>query len=134
MSRGLGRDQRRVVDALSENEEVLKTGLTLSALRPALPRDRSNARRVIQSLFRRGDVERVTDEETGEERIKLEFFAGCAALMRKREAEETPYNGQDKFGTPEDAPQSYILADGREVNEKEFMAVLRREAVARGIV
>ena len=51
--------------------------------------------------------------------------------MTHREGE--PYNGQDKFGTPEGAPQTYLLGDGREVEEEEFLIVLRREARERGI-
>lgn len=51
--------------------------------------------------------------------------------------EDEPYNGQDKFGTPEGyyayAPQTYLLGDGREVEEEEFLNVLRREARERGI-
>ena len=54
--------------------------------------------------------------------------------MRKREAEETTYSGQDKFGTPESAPLTYLRADGTKVNEEEFLVALRRDARERGIV
>ena len=66
MSRGRGRIQRRIVELLSADERARGEGLPLSALRPALGPDRSNARRAIRSLIRRGDAEWVTDPETGD--------------------------------------------------------------------
>ena len=65
MSRGHGRIQRRIVELLSADERARGEGLPLSALRPVLGPDRSNARRAIRSLIRRGDAEWVTDPETG---------------------------------------------------------------------
>lgn len=41
---------------------------------------------------------------------------------------ERAYNPAEKFGTPEGAPQTYLLEDGREVEEEEFLSVLMREA------
>ena len=87
VSRGHGRFQRLVVDALVSDAETLERGLPLDALRPFLPHDRSNRRRVVLSLIKRGDIERVDDQETGERRLKLTFIAGCAAWMRKHEDE-----------------------------------------------
>jgi hypothetical protein len=54
MSWGHGRIQRRVVELLSADERARGEGLLLSALRPALGPDRSNARKAIRSLIRRG--------------------------------------------------------------------------------
>ncbi len=42
------------------------------------------------------------------------------------------YNPADKFGTPEDAPQTYLLEDGREVSKEEFLEQVRHDAAARG--
>lgn len=49
--------------------------------------------------------------------------------MAEREAE---YNPADKFGTPEDAPQTYILEDGRRVGHAEFLEQVKKDAAARG--
>jgi hypothetical protein len=87
VSRGHGRIQRRVVELLSADERARGEGLPLSALRPVLGPDRSNARRAIRSLIRRGDAEWVTDPETGERRLKLEFWLCVAAMMNREEAE-----------------------------------------------
>ena len=38
----------------------------------------------------------------------------------------------DKFGTPEDAPQTYFLEDGREVGHAEFLEQVKKDAAARG--
>ncbi len=88
MSRGHGRIQRRVVELLSADERARDAGLPLSALRPVLGPDRSNARRAIRSLIRRGDAEWVTHPETGERCLKLTFWT-CVAAMMKREPPET---------------------------------------------
>lgn len=87
MSRGYGTCQRRVVDALVSDAETLERGLPLDALRPFLPHDRSNRRRVIASLIEREDVELVTDEETGEQHLRLAFPASLWAWARKQEDE-----------------------------------------------
>jgi hypothetical protein len=87
VSRGHGRIQRRVVELLSADERARGEGLPLSALRPVLGPDRSNARRAIRSLIRRGDAEWATDPETGERRLKLEFWLCVAAMMNREEAE-----------------------------------------------
>lgn len=83
MSRGHGAIQRRVVDLLSADEQVLREGLPPEALRPVLGNDRSNRRRVIQSLIRRGDVEEIYDE-SGERRLKLHGMTALQALVRLR--------------------------------------------------
>lgn len=84
MSRGHGAYQRRVVDLLSADETTIREGLPVGAFQPVLGGiDRSNARRVIRSLIRRGDIELVNDPETGEQRLKLDFFAAVAAMLRK---------------------------------------------------
>ena len=87
MSRGHGTYQRRVVARLSADEKTIKEGLSMRALQPALGPDRSNRRRVIRSLIRRGDAEVVSDPETGERRLKLPFLPAASALMRLRDTE-----------------------------------------------
>ena len=67
------------MDALSRDEETLTRGLPLRDLRHALPRDRSNRRRVILSLIKREDLQWVKDEETGERRLKLGWLAALGA-------------------------------------------------------
>ena len=84
MSRGRGWRQRAVVDLLSADSQAQREGLPPAALRPALGPDRSNGRRVLRSLIKRGAVEWVTDPETGERRVKLEFWT-CVSAMLKRE-------------------------------------------------
>lgn len=115
---------------LCADEHTVREGLPLAGLRPALGPDRSNARRIVGSLLRRGDVEWVSDPETGERRLRLTFLADCVALMRQRDDEG--YDASDKFGTPEDAPQTYLLGDGREVEEEEFLEHLRKETAQNG--
>jgi hypothetical protein len=75
------------VDRLSADEQALQEGLPLWALRPVLPRDRSNRRRVIQSLKARGDVEEITDPETGERRLRLGWLVGLRAMVRQQHPE-----------------------------------------------
>ena len=87
MSRGLGWRQRRVVDLLSADEQARSEGLPLSALRPALGKDRSNARRAIDSLVGQGKAGWVTCPKTGERRLKLELWTCVAAVMNRAEAE-----------------------------------------------
>ena len=90
MSRGHGRIQRRVVELLSADERARDAGLPLSALRPVLGPDRSNARRAIRSLIQRGDCEWTTDPETGERRLKLTFWTCVAAMMKREPLDEEP--------------------------------------------
>jgi hypothetical protein len=94
VSRGHGRIQRRVVALLAADERARGEGLPLCALRPVLGPDRSNARRAIRSLIRRGDAEWVTDPETGERRLKLEFWLCVAAMMNREEAERDGGGGR----------------------------------------
>lgn len=81
MSRGLGAYQRRVVERLGESEATILEGLSLADLRPSLPGDRSNRRRVLRSLVARGLVawEMLEDEPP---RLKLTWLA-CAAALRR---------------------------------------------------
>lgn len=97
MSRGHGTHQRRVVALLSASEEVIEKGLPLRALRPALGRDRSNARRVLLSLIRRGDVEEVACAETGERHLRLTFPASLPILWRLRHpGDEDPLEEEER--------------------------------------
>jgi hypothetical protein len=88
LSRGHGRIQRRAVELLSADARAREEGLPFAALLPALGPDRSNARRAVRSLIRRGDAGWVTDPETGERRLKLEFWARVAAMMAREEADD----------------------------------------------
>ncbi len=88
MSRGLGRRQRGVVELLAASP--WEEGLPLTALRPVLGPDRSDARRVIRSLLARGVVERVQDAETGEGRVRLEFWTHIAAVLRRERYFDEP--------------------------------------------
>ncbi len=81
---------RAVVDRLSADEGSRAEGLSLAALRPALGPDRSNGRRVIRSLFERGAVEWVTDPDTGERRLKLEFWTCFAAVIKREPLDDEP--------------------------------------------
>ena len=72
------------MDALSRDEETLKRGLPLDALRPVLPSNRSNRRRVVESLIHRGDLEWVDDEETGERRLRLAWWSSLWAWRASR--------------------------------------------------
>lgn len=83
MSRGHGRAQRALVDRLVADDAALKEGLPLSALRSVLPSDRSNRRRTILTLIQRGDVEVLTDPETGERRLRMPFMAGASAWWKR---------------------------------------------------
>ncbi len=76
-----------MVDLLSADEQARSEGLPLCALRPALGKDRSNARRAIDSLVGQGKAEWVTCPETGERRLKLELWTCVAAMMNRAEAE-----------------------------------------------
>ncbi len=89
MSRGHGSRQRAVVDALCADDRARKEGMPLAALRPILPFDRSNRRRVIRSLVRRGDVGIVEDDE-GVRRLKLRF----GPLLREWWKREPPAYGR----------------------------------------
>ncbi|MDP9458519.1 MAG: hypothetical protein M3Q60_22705 [Actinomycetota bacterium] len=82
MSRGPGTRMRAVVDRLSADEESRAKGLPLTALHPALGPDRSNGRRVIRSLIRRGAAEWVVDEG-GTSRVKLELWTGISAVLQR---------------------------------------------------
>ncbi len=82
MSRGRGRIQRRAVELLSVDERARKEGLPLAALVPDLGPDRSNGRRVIRSLIRRGAAEWVVDEG-GTRRVKLELWTGISAVLKR---------------------------------------------------
>lgn len=82
MGRGLGVHQRRLVEYLATDEQRRKEGVPLRALRPLLPADRSNRRRIIRSLLERGDLEIVRDDEDGESRYKLSFWTSAAWLWR----------------------------------------------------
>jgi hypothetical protein len=88
VSRGHGRIQRRVVALLAADERARGEGLPLCALRPVLGPDRSNARRAVRSLIRRGDAGWVTDPETGARRVKLELLTRVAAMMAREEADD----------------------------------------------
>ncbi|PLS83057.1 MAG: hypothetical protein CYG60_22815 [Actinobacteria bacterium] len=88
MSRGWGHKQRKVVERLAA--APWEDGLSLSALRPVLGPDRSNARRVIRSLLARGVVERYHDPETGEGRLRLGFWAHIAATMKRERYFDEP--------------------------------------------
>ncbi len=81
---------RAVVDRLSADEESRAESLPLTALRPALGPDRSNGRRVLRSLFKRGAVEWVTNPDTGERRLKLEFWACIAAVLKREPMDDEP--------------------------------------------
>ncbi len=81
---------RAVVDLLAVDEATRAEGLPLTALRPALGPDRSNGRRVIRSLFERGAVEWVTNPDTGERRLKLEFWACIAAVLKREPLDDEP--------------------------------------------
>ncbi len=81
---------RAVVDRLSADEESRAEGLPLAALRPALGPDRSNGRRVIRSLIQRGAAEWVTDPDTGERRVKLEFWTGISAVLKREPMDDEP--------------------------------------------
>ncbi len=83
MSKGYGTRMRAVVERLSADEETRMKGLPLSALRPALGPDRSNGRRVIRSLIRRGAVEWVTDGATGERKLVLGFWFGISIFLQR---------------------------------------------------
>ncbi len=72
-----------VVDLLAVDEATRLEGLPLAALRPALGPDRSNGRRVIRSLIRRGAVEWVTDDETGERKLVLGFWFGISVFLQR---------------------------------------------------
>ena len=75
------------MDLLSD-EGARDAGLPLSALRPVLGPDRSDARRVIRSLVERGDAEWTTDPETGERRLKLAFWTLVSALAKREPPDE----------------------------------------------
>ncbi len=90
MSRGPGSRMRAVVDRLSADAESRLEGLPRAALRPALGPDRSNGRRVIRDLIRRGAVEWVTNPNTGERRLKLEFWACVAAVIKREPVDDEP--------------------------------------------
>ncbi len=74
---------RAVLDRLCVDEATRAGGLPLAALRPALGPDRSNARRVIRSLIRRGAVEWMEDPETGERKLVLEMWTGISLVLRR---------------------------------------------------
>ena len=90
MSRGHGHRQRAVVDALCADDRARTEGLPLAALRPLLGSDKSNRRRVIKTLVRRGDVKVLAADETGERRLKMAFMAGLREWWRR----EPPAYGQ----------------------------------------
>lgn len=71
------------MEFLAVDQERREEGVPFRALRPVLGGDRSNARRVVRSLIRRGAVELVKDPETGESRLKLTFMTAAAALWRQ---------------------------------------------------
>ena len=48
-------------------------------------------------------------------------------MVRREDGGDREYDASDKFGTPEDAPQTYILEDGTEVDEETFLEQLRKE-------
>ncbi len=80
-----------MVDLLSSSERARSEGLTFAELRPALGKDRSNARRALDSLIGRGDLERVTNAETTEEpRYKLSWLACVSAMMRAEPLADEP--------------------------------------------
>lgn len=81
---------RAVVACLSADGESRAEGLPLAALRPALGPDRSNGRRVLRSLIKRGAAEWVTDPETGERRVKLEFWTCVAAVIKREPLDDEP--------------------------------------------
>jgi DNA-binding MarR family transcriptional regulator len=91
----LGSKQRQVVERLAGSP--WEDGLPLQALRPALGRDRSNARRVIRSLIGRGDVEVIRDPETGGARLRLEFWCHVSAVLRRARYLDDP---EPVEGTP----------------------------------
>lgn len=90
MSRGPGSRMRAVVDRLSADEDARAEGLPLAVLRPALGPDRSNGRRVLRSLFERGAVEWLTDPNTSERRVKLEFWTCIAAVLKREPLDDEP--------------------------------------------
>jgi DNA-binding MarR family transcriptional regulator len=66
VSRGLGPAQWRVLKVLEENKNE---GLPVRELKSRMGRDRSNARRTIRGLLKRGFVEEI--EPNGERRLRL---------------------------------------------------------------
>ncbi len=81
---------RSVVDRLSADEEARRIGLPLAALRPVLGPDKANARRTVRSLLRRGAAEWTVDPETGEHRLKLEFWTCIAAVLKREPMDDEP--------------------------------------------
>ncbi len=81
-----------MVDLLSASEKVRSEGLTLAELRPALGKDRSNAKRAVDSLIERGDLERVTTnpETTEPPRYKLNWLACVGAMMKAEPLADEP--------------------------------------------
>ncbi len=81
-----------MVDLLSASEKVRSEGLTLAELRPALGKDRSNAKRAVDSLIGRGDLERVTTnpETTEPPRYKLNWLACVAAMLKAEPLADEP--------------------------------------------
>lgn len=90
-----------------------------------LPREEAVALIMREQAEDRGHAEFILALLLGETDGDLE------EVMTERENE--PYNPADKFGTPEDAPQTYLLEDGREVGHAEFMDQVRKDAKARGL-
>ncbi len=88
MSRGWGHKQRKVVERLAA--APWEDGLSLSALRPVLGPDRSNARRVILSLLARGDAQWIKHPETGEDRLRLGFWTHLAAVFKRERYFDEP--------------------------------------------
>ncbi len=74
---------RAVLDRLCADEETRLEGLPVRALRPVLGPDRSNGRRVIRGLIRRGAVEWAADDETGERKLVLEMWTGISLVLRR---------------------------------------------------
>lgn len=53
-------------------------------------------------------------------------------MARREDGDDREYDASDKFGTPEDAPQTYILEDGTEVDEETFLEQIRKEVRENG--
>ena len=81
MSRGIGRLQWRVVHTVCDHQEG-KSGLTITDLNRRLGSDRSNNRRAVRGLVRRGMAVEGLGEE-GERRVLLtEEALLISALLR----------------------------------------------------
>lgn len=128
MSRGRGSHQRRVVERLAADESTVLEGLPLRALRPALGSDRSNARRVLLSLTRRGDVEEVACAETGEARLRLTFRASLPVLWNLRHPGDDldPFEQEEREWRRE---VETVLADLRDGHREGRRVQREREAM-----